>query len=92
MVGLVYALENYHEGQTTVSRTVTAGRGSDFRHPWTFMPDIEQDEAGGVQSLAYSCAGERIWWGCERAGRRKRSCAAAKITIYARKYQLHQGF
>lgn len=43
-------------GQTIrLQHKVTAGRGSDFRHPWTFYADIEQDEAG--RNLAYSVCG-----------------------------------
>lgn len=89
MVGLVYALENYHQGQTIVTAeqlqpvadAISAIRG--------LSADIEQDEAGRA-----------IWRIRIRVNARELGLDAREveaqlrggdIAIYARRYNLHQG-
>lgn len=89
MVGLVYALENYHQGQTVITAerlqpvadAISAIRG--------LSADIEQDEAGRA-----------IWRIRIRVNARELGRMPAKskpqlrggdIAIYARRYNLHQG-
>jgi uncharacterized pyridoxal phosphate-dependent enzyme len=89
MVGLVYALENYHQGQTIVTaaqlqptvEAISAIHGLDA--------DIEQDEAG-----------REIWRVRIRVNEQKLGLDAreveaqlrgGEVAIYARRYNLHQG-
>ncbi len=78
---------------TTVQTTVTAalllaGRGSDC-HPWTLCRYRIGDEAGAPG--VYSCAGERIRIGAERAQDVEGALRGGGDSAYARKYQLIRG-
>lgn len=89
MVGLVYALENYHQGQTVVTAEQLQPTAEAISAIRGLAADIEQDEAGraiwririrveaGVLGLDASDVEAQL-----RGG---------EIAIYVRRYNLHQG-
>lgn len=89
MVGLVYALENYHQGQTVVTaeelqpvaQAISAIRGLDA--------DIEQDEAGrAIWRIRIRVNAQELGMDAYAVEAQLRE---GDIAIYARRYNLHQG-
>lgn len=89
MVGLVYALENYHQEQTVVTaeelrpvaQAISAIRGLDA--------DIEQDEAGrAIWRIRIRVNAQALGMDAYAVEAQLRE---GEIAIYARRYNLHQG-
>ncbi|AIR59434.1 selenocysteine synthase [Cedecea neteri] len=89
MVGLVYALENYHQGQAIVTaeqlqptvEAISAIRG--------LSADIEQDEAGrAIWRVRIRVNAQELGLDAREVESRLRE---GDIAIYARRYNLHQG-
>lgn len=89
MVGLVYALENYHQGQSTLSAEQLqpiAGAISAIRGLYA---DIEQDEAGrAIWRIRVRVNAQEL--GLDARGV-EAQLRGGDIAIYARRYHLDQG-
>ncbi len=89
MVGLVYALENYHQGQTTVTAAQLQPVAEAISAIHGLYADIEQDEAGrAIWRIRVQVNASELGLNAQDVEAQLRG---GEIAIYARKYQLHQG-
>ncbi|HHC0395794.1 TPA: D-glucosaminate-6-phosphate ammonia lyase, partial [Salmonella enterica] len=89
MVGLVYALENYHQGQTTVTAAQLQPVAEAISAIHGLYADIEQDEAGrAIWRIRVRVNASELGLNAQDVEAQLRG---GEIAIYARKYQLHQG-
>lgn len=89
MVGLVYALENYHQGQTIVTAEQLQPVVSSISEIRGLHADIEQDEAGrAIWRVRIRVNADELGLTAQEVEKQLRE---GDIAIYARKYQLHQG-
>ncbi|EAN5656661.1 D-glucosaminate-6-phosphate ammonia lyase [Salmonella enterica] len=89
MVGLVYALENYHQGQTTVTAAQLQPAAEAISAIHGLYADIEQDEAGrAIWRIRVRVNASELGLNAQDVEAQLRG---GEIAIYARKYQLHQG-
>ena len=89
MVGLVYALENYHQGQTVVAAEALRPVAQAISEIRGLDADIEQDEAGrAIWRIRIRVNAQVLGMDAYAVEAQLRE---GDIAIYARRYNLHQG-